>query len=149
MWLLSSVFSFSSQYPVSLMNGWSEMYFSWLNCECIYLLYIFRVRDRFVKLKMVRSSSEIRTYHKTNQFWALKVRLQVTLSTTYMWEFRITRTGRGIMVAGWPLVVICYHMLQVSGPQPHICLALVFCIFPWPGSRECIPQEPGRIEYYN
>ena len=22
-------------------------------------------------------------------------------------------------------------------------------IFPWPGSRECIPQEPGRIEYYN
>ena len=23
------------------------------------------------------------------------------------------------------------------------------CIFPWPVSRECIPQEPGRIEYYN
>ena len=22
-------------------------------------------------------------------------------------------------------------------------------IFPWPVSRECIPQEPGRIEYYN
>ena len=21
--------------------------------------------------------------------------------------------------------------------------------FPWPVSRECIPQEPGRIEYYN
>ena len=22
-------------------------------------------------------------------------------------------------------------------------------IFPWPVSRECIPQEPGRIEYYD
>ena len=22
-------------------------------------------------------------------------------------------------------------------------------IFPWPVSRECIPQEPGRIKYYN
>ena len=21
-------------------------------------------------------------------------------------------------------------------------------IFPWPVSRECLPQEPGRIEYY-
>ena len=27
------------------------------------------------------------------------------------------------------------------GPDLHI--------YPWPGSRECIPQEPGRIEYYN
>ena len=22
-------------------------------------------------------------------------------------------------------------------------------IFPWPVSRECLPQEPGRIEYHN
>ena len=25
----------------------------------------------------------------------------------------------------------------------------VFSIFPWPVSRKCKPQEPGRIEYYN
>ena len=27
--------------------------------------------------------------------------------------------------------------------------ALGIIIFPWPVSRECIPQEPGHIEYYN
>ena len=25
----------------------------------------------------------------------------------------------------------------------------VITIFPWPVSRECLPQEPDRIEYYN
>ena len=30
-----------------------------------------------------------------------------------------------------------------------LCAELEFSIFPWPVSRECIPQEPGRIEYHN
>ena len=25
----------------------------------------------------------------------------------------------------------------------------IHIIFPWPVSRECLSQEPGRIEYYN
>ena len=33
------------------------MYFSWLNCQCIYLLYIFRVTGQFIKLKIERSIS--------------------------------------------------------------------------------------------
>ena len=34
----------------------------------IYIIgYIFRIRDRFVKLKMVRSILDSRTYHMSNQ----------------------------------------------------------------------------------
>ena len=35
------------------------------------------------------------------------------------------------------------------GKRNHLGDGLLMAIFPWPGSRECIPQEPGRIEYYN
>ena len=40
-------------------------------------------------------------------------------------------------------------MLQISSSRTSSIMALKKLIFPWPVSRECIPQEPGRIEYYN
>ena len=38
------------------------------------------------------------------------------------------------------LIMQCSHMIILQQLQ---------LIFPWPSSRECIPQQPGPNEYYN
>ena len=46
-------------------------------------------------------------------------------------------------------IYLSIHIFDIFSVKVELPIHHDLIIFPWPGSRECIPQDPGRIEYYN
>ena len=73
-------------------------------------------------------------WHKRHSWWVAHTLLLVSGTYATLGEWHIRHSW---WVAYTPLLFAWDEIMHAIR------------IFPWPVSRECLPQEPGRIEYYN